>query len=365
MKSSSFRRTATTGLAAIGLLGGSTLVGLANGSVAGAALPEGQTFTFTGAVQTYDVPGNVCAVTIDALGASGGRGAPSDDEPTAAAAGTGGAAGATITVTPGESLQVNVGGRGGDGLDSNSEGPTLGTPGPGGWNGGGDGGAGLVPGGGGGGASDVRQGGTGLSDRVVVAGGGGGSGGYSLEDEAPTAIGGVGGNPATPGGDGEQPDGEGISGHAAGGGGAGTETAGGAAGVGFFVDDGEIYSGPDGTAGALGQGGIGGGDADYEVGRDLASGGGGGGGLFGGGGGGATFQETAAGGGGGSSLGDTTTAGVHTGDGEVTITPSTECDDTPTTTAAPTTTVAAPTTTTPKVEAQAAKPVAARPVYAG
>ena len=66
-----------------------------------------------------------------------------------------------------------------------------------------------------------------------------------------------------------------------------------------------------------------------------------------------------------SSLGDTTTAGVHTGDGEVTITPSTECDDTPTTTAAPTTTVAAPTTTTPKVEAQAAKPVAARPVYAG
>lgn len=354
MISTTMRRKGWAGLASASLLGSSTLIALSTGAVAGAALPSGSTFSFTGAPQSYQVPADVCQVTIEAVGAAGGIGGPSSRGTSslakaavpvvaAAAAGKGGSASVTITVTPGESLGVYVGGRGQDGATF-GEGDVL-NHSDGGWNGGGDSDDSAVSGGGGGGASDVRQGGSGLGDRVVVAGGGGGSGGYSLASDAPNSIGGDGGNPATPGGN--APD-KGEASTAAIGGGAGTESAGGAGGAGdAYAESPPI---PGGAAGTLGQGGVGGGGTEDANG--LAAGGGGGGGLYGGGGGGAGGESTAAGGGGGSSLGDTTQAGVNDGDGQVTITPSAECE-TPVTT-----TVVAPV-------AQPAVAVAAKPTYTG
>ncbi len=110
--------------------------------------------------QDFVVPAGVCAVHVVALGAAGGngRGDPSDGR-------AGGTAAATIPVTPGETLHVFVGGKGGDFVPPGMGHGFFG--GVGGLNGGGDAGnadqTGISPenpGGGGGGASDVRQGGT-------------------------------------------------------------------------------------------------------------------------------------------------------------------------------------------------------------
>src|SRR5690606_3996621 len=124
----------------------------------------------TGAEQTFVVPEGVTSVVVDAYGAEGGgtsnccSGLPRG--------GDGGRVQATPPVTPGETLYIYVGGRGGNG-------DGLGAAVPGGFNGGGPTplGAGR-PGGSGGGATDIRRGGNTLAARVLVAGGGGG-GGYS------------------------------------------------------------------------------------------------------------------------------------------------------------------------------------------
>lgn len=126
------------------------------------AVPQ-VTFGFVGAAQTWVVPNNVTSVTVDARGAQGGGNG------SIVPGGKGGRVQTTLAVTPGETLVIHVGGRGGD----------LNTGGPGGFNGGAGGGIDNVDfnssAGGGGGASDVRRGGGGLVDRVVVAGGRGGS----------------------------------------------------------------------------------------------------------------------------------------------------------------------------------------------
>ena len=358
--------------ATLGLLGGSTLVGTTG---AGAALPSAKTFTFTGSAQNYVVPDSVCAVTITAYGAQGGAGSTQDQlgpvggpegraQPAAASNGSllpggkGAAATGAVTVTPGESLVVDVGGKGGDGVWDGT--PTEG--GSGGWNGGGAGGAGGTQGGGGGGggggASDVRQGGSTLADRVVVAGGGGGSGAFTDPSSPPYGTGGDGGNPATNGGDGTPP---GIA-----------ETYRHCGRWRFRSNDDQWrhrrsrrlrrhrqdqtpYPGADGILGVGGDGG--------SAPAQRAGGGGGGGGLYGGGGGGAAAWIMGAGGGGGSSLGDTTQAGVHQGDGSVTITPSADCS---TPTSSTTTTTSTPSTTTiPTSAAGAAKAVRAQPTYTG
>jgi hypothetical protein len=194
-------------------------------------------------------------------------------------------------VTPGDTLQVNVGGRGADGLDS-------GAGGAGGFNGGAAGGSGCCGGaGGGGGASDVRSGAFGLADRIMVAGGGGGAGGFA------GGAGGVGGGLS---------GGNGVDCFAEGGGG-GTSSQGGAGGSTF---ESESELGNNGVDGDLGTGGAGG---DGFSGGD--GGGGGGGGYYGGGGGGAWL--CGAGGGGGSGFGPSGVifqSGVRSGDGLVTIT---------------------------------------------
>jgi RHS repeat-associated protein len=234
---------------------------------AGVARADGGTtvnFSYTGALQTWTVPAGVTSVRVTADGAQGDG----------TYGGLGGRVTATLSVTPGSTLSVYVGGRG--------SGAT------GGFNGGGGGNPyGGSPGGG---ASDIRTGAAQLADRVLVAGGGGGQ---ARDATAVAGMGGSGGGLV-----GEAGADEGLPG-----GGGGTQTAGGAWGGGLY-----------GTGGSLGQGGGG-----------TYHGGDGGGGYYGGGaGGGDTGGE--GGGGGGSSYAAPSAVnvsywrGFHAGDGDVSIT---------------------------------------------
>jgi hypothetical protein len=237
-----------------------------------------------GTPQDWAVPSGVTQVHVVAYGAgtSGGTNA-----------GLGGRISADISVTPGKTLRVRVGGSSG-------------------FNGGG------VPGSfssssPGGGASDVRRGTDTLAHRVIVAGGAGGQG-FIIDDVAPFryADGGNGGSlkgqdghTSNPGPDPGPPGGIG-----------GTQTAGGAGGAG----GGGSPPGGNGEPGSLAQGGQG----------SVYGGGGGGGGYYGGGGGGVinagslTFHV--GGGAGGSSFASPTATnvsyqrGARRGSGLVTIT---------------------------------------------
>lgn len=235
-----------------------------------------QTFSYTGAQQSFTVPTGVTQITVTANGASGAG----KVRRRTGVGGTGGLVTATIPVTPGETLAIFVGGKG-----AQAE-----AGGKGGFNGGGDGGVAgegsANAGNGGGGASDVREGGSALLNRVVVAGGGGGGGGFA------------GGYVAGPGGNGGglvgkdggfQHIGSGPSGE---GGGGGTQSSGGKGGA--SIHRGSFPTSAHGKRGKLGVGGNGGGDSNSGNG-----GGGGGGGYFGGGGGGAGSLGTSGVGGGG------------------------------------------------------------------
>jgi hypothetical protein len=233
-------------------------------------------FSFTGAEQSYTVPAGVTSLYVTATGARGG-GATSGY----GTGGRGAVVSGAISVAPGQTLYVEVGGIGGK--------PQ------GGFNGGGA--AGLrngLSGWGGGGASDVRTVGSAssgtLNTRLIVAGGGGGSG-YP-------AVGG--GNAGEPGTGCCMP---GPSLVPAVGGGAGTQTAGGAGGCTLGGSGCGVNGCTDvvgcGTDGALGVGGDGGSAGDAAATR---GGTGGGGGLYGGGGGAGVADLFVGGGGGGSSL---------------------------------------------------------------
>jgi Glycine rich protein len=246
------------------------------------------TFTYTGAAQSWTVPEGVTQATFDVFGAQGGT------EPRGnRSGGGGGKAHATIAVTPGDTLQVNVGGVGGTAAG--------GAGGAGGFNGGAAGGSAIVESsGGGGGASDIRTGAFALADRIIVAGGGGGAGGSN------GGVGGAGGGIV--GGPGDPAAGGGPNGR---GGLGGTASSGGEGGAG-------AGGGGPGETGSLGVGGRGG-SVDF-----TGGGGGGGGGYYGGGGGGAGQQG--GGGGGGSGYVDPQASdvqfqsGVRSGNGLVTIT---------------------------------------------
>ena len=130
----------------------------------------------------WRVPTGVHSIVVEASGASGGTAWSGQ------VGGLGGQTRATLLVIPGEDLQINVGGAGGDGRPGDFGGNAAG-----GVNGGGLGAdADAISysqigfgGGGGGGASDVRRAPFGLAQRLVVGAGGGGG---SL-----TCIGGAGG----------------------------------------------------------------------------------------------------------------------------------------------------------------------------
>jgi hypothetical protein len=270
------------------------------------ALDSTVSFTTVG-TSTFAVPQGVTCVSIDAIGAAGGNMISSvgaGDVASANGAGgvnaadvdgaLGGEATSVVAVLVGQTLDINVGGRGGDGVAGNSGGIPGGA---GGFNGGGAGGAGTAesvfgqsPGAGGGGASDVRLGGSDLTNRVSVGGGGGGAGGFN------------GGGAGTGGG---EEGGNGGNGDVATGGAGGTQSAGGAGGT----------TGSDPAVG--GDGSLGAGGAGAEGALLNGGGGGGGGGDFGGGGGGGVLpgNGSAAPGGGGSGFGGDLTSGVDAGNG--------------------------------------------------
>ena len=246
------------------------------------------TFSYTGDYYSWTVPASVNSLTIDVRGARGGNGVfPSCTNGSAGSnGGLGGKVTGTLTVTPGSTLYIYVGGKGEDGITQKNSGGFNGGGGAGFYNGG----AGSVPcyPGRGGGASDIRTTVADLSSRVVVAGGGGGAGGYT------TGSGGAGGGTTAGSGTG--------SSWPAGNGGGGTSSAGGTKGS---------VCGSQ-SAGSLGNGGFGGG---------CSHGGGGGGGGYYGGGGGAIEP-----GGGGSSFANATfvssvvhTQGTQNGDGQIIV----------------------------------------------
>jgi hypothetical protein len=251
---------------------------------AGVASADTASFASTGGEQTFVVPAGVSALQVTAVGARGGG----------MFGGFGAVARATVPVTPGQTLFVNVGGNGTAGdLEGNETGPA------GGFNGGGSGGRGSIAfhsGDSGGGATDVRSFSrsqpSSLGTRLVVAGGGGGGNDLGTAGGAAGSPGATGGpipssQPYCTGGNGGAP---------------GTASAGGPGGArGKTGAPPTAYDGIEGTDGQLGDGGSGGGDA-------LGGGGGGGGGLFGGGGGASATGDhsvytvcTPGGGGGGSS----------------------------------------------------------------
>jgi hypothetical protein len=269
-----------------------------------------QTFNATGAQQTFVVP---CGITSVTIAAYGGQGANAQDRlPSGHTGGLGGSANGTLAVTPGATLYINVG--------------QQGSGGTGGWNGGATGGTSTAgtscsggPAGGGGGMSDVRVGGTALTNIVITAAGGGGSGrdycnGTCQPCGCGGGSGGGGGATGTAGGAAYN-CGYGDPGSSVNGGKGGTQSAGGAGGTG----DGT------GAAGTTGTQGVGGGGAAgaYDV-----AGGGGGGGYYGGGGGGSASSGSGVGGGGGGGgasyvggvTSSSTSAGVQSGDGKITIT---------------------------------------------
>lgn len=137
-----------------------------------AATSAASMYSYTGGEQTYIVPTGVTAITVTAIGAPGGNGPENTNTiPVTGVypAGKGASVTATVAVTPGQTLYVEVGGPGGEtDCTSTTVAPAF------------NGGGGNGCGGAGGGASDVRTCSmatcslTTSDTRLVVAGGGGG-----------------------------------------------------------------------------------------------------------------------------------------------------------------------------------------------
>jgi len=253
-------------------------------------------FSYTGALQTFVVPAGVTSINVEGVGAAGGLGSSVNN----GAGGKGGRLIANLNTTPGETLYIQIGGKGKSGSRYNSTGQ-------GGYNGGGN--SPTAGGGGGGGATDIRRGSDDLSNRIFVVGGGGGGGEQGANSTVPGGDGGNGGG-ETGGNGSNAPIGAGRLGY------GGTQISGGAAGIpSGFTDD--------ATPGQLGIGGNGG---RYWGINAKKVGGGGGGGYYGGGGGTNGKDGGGGGGGGGSSYSITETITTNTqgdasatGDGSIVL----------------------------------------------
>lgn len=256
-----------------------------------------QTFSYTGAAQTFTVPVCITQITIEAYGAQGSQGTQGNHNGSlpgtnGGVGGLGGKASGTLTVSPGQIINIYVGGQAG-------------------WNGGGASGTGSgAPGGIGGGASDVRIGGNALSNRVIAAAGGGGGGGGGLTQSCSPGIPSDGG--AGSGGGSSLDGSTGTSG----GGGPGVGVGGYYNGNGGSGGSGN-QSGTAGGTGTTGQGGNGGSTTypvpPYAAGVTGCGGGGGGGYTGGGGGGGAGYNGGCGAPGGGGAGGTSYTGGVTNG----------------------------------------------------
>ena len=234
------------------------------GAIAPVAGSQGPfSYVYTGAPVVVTVPPGVQAVSFQAVGGAGG------DAAVGGTGGHGGVTGGTFYVTPGQQLQISVGGAGAAGIGGWGKGFNGGSPGRPIWGSDPDN---LVAAGGGGGATSIYTGGGGIP--LTVAGGGGGGGASGLISGQKNPVGGSGGA-------------------------AGANPAGGAPGQSDPKGDG----GPGGLASrSIGIPGVPGADGvDTAQGANGPGGGGGGGGLYGGGGGGVgpTSAVGAGGGGGG------------------------------------------------------------------
>src|SRR5437868_4604146 len=69
-------------------------------------------FSYTGGVQAWTVPPGVTSVSVDVSGAPGGAAGPSGTLGTTTITGLGGRTQATLAVTPGQVLNIYVGGAG-------------------------------------------------------------------------------------------------------------------------------------------------------------------------------------------------------------------------------------------------------------
>jgi hypothetical protein len=284
------------------------------------AMAQVTTFSFSGGFDSYIVPAGVTSVFVQAWGAQGGSGAAGGASVQGGSGGLGGYAEGFLVVTPGQNLNILVGGQGATPL--------------GGFNGGGNGG--NADAGGGGGASDIRVGGTAQANRVIVAGGGGGGGRGGCHEGS--GFGGIGGG-GGPGGAGagtngaDSPQFDGVAGGGKGGNFSNIQGAGGSGGDGCSVVLGE--AGGTATTGNGANGGTGQLCCCSSAPSVPGGGGGGGGHIGGGGGGGGSAGNTAcqgnskgagAGGGGGSNyiggvINGITNNGIWLGNGQVTISP--------------------------------------------
>ena len=185
-------------------------------------------FDYTGSAQTFTVPAGVTSISVDAYGANG----ESSGAYSGGTEGKGGRVQADLTVTPGDTLNIYVGGSHYWDGDPSQYGRS-------GWNGGGASGG---YGGCGGGATDIRIGWTALSNRVLVAGGGGGSRG----------IGGEGYGDGSDGGGLIGETGNRLPNGSADGGTGGTQSAAGTGGSSLWVP---LEAGGNGSIGSGGSGG--------------------------------------------------------------------------------------------------------------
>jgi len=237
-----------------------THIGYKGAPVAFSLTPfPGIVFNHTGALQTYTVPSGVTAINLRMWGGAGGGSGTVN-----ARGGAGAYINGNLTVTPGQSLKVIVGGGGAAGAAGGA---------PGGYGGGGNGDTSYGVGGGGRSAIQT-SGGT----ELVDAGGGGGCGGDALyggcANYSPTLA--IGTNPAGAGAQGLGTGTQSLNGM------GGTQTAGGTVSA-------QAQFGGAAVQGSYLQGGA---SAKY--------GGAGGGGYYGGGGAGVINISAAAGGGGSS-----------------------------------------------------------------
>lgn len=279
----------------------SSLVGLT--AMAASAQTVTTSYNYTGGIQTFTVPCGVDTLFVQAWGAQGGNGDLGGGPSNGGGGGLGGYAEGWLLVTPGETINIFVGGQGAT--------PT------GGFNGGGNGGTQNA--GGGGGSSDVRQGGTADANRVITAGGGGGGGRGGCHEG--TGIGGDGGDGGAGGGGigvngQDSPQSSGVAGGGFGGNFGSVQGGSGGAGFGcsgFLGSPGSSASTSAGANGGAGQ------TCCCNTTNSIPGGGGGGGGQIGGGGGGGGSAGTTGcsgnskGGGGGGGGGSSYTGGVLNG----------------------------------------------------
>ena len=228
------------------------------------------TNSYTGANQTFTVPAGITSITFTGWGAGGGGGAPGG------IGGGGGFISGNVTVTPGEVLDVKVGGGGQNSGQNN----------------------GYDHGGGGGGTGIYRG-----ATVLAIAGAGGGGSGHG----AGKATGGSGGG--TTGGTAQVNSGGAALGGTQSAGGQGT--SGGANTYGSLNQGGSVMD----VAGGDGAGGYnGGGKGDNDAGSWTFNSGGGGGGYYGGSSGGESSSSTGPGAGGSSlTAGTNTQAPAYTG----------------------------------------------------